>query len=190
MKKNTSITLFGILILLVLGGATSALGGYYSIGVGNGGTAKKKNFSLEAGSSSFKNKSLLIAVALTIIDHGDDNIPPETFPNACPNDDHTYVGKIWEGIEGGFVLKAGKRWNGSNTYFSLLGGVTQVNEIRLTQSNTTEKYYTQSSEKKLKGLGGISVGYFPEILDWKLKLTIQIDYDNRRGITGAIGWCW
>ena len=194
MKKNKHITFLGIITtLLITWGATSALAGYYSFGVGNGGKAEKKSLSLEVGSRNFKmkNEPFLVAVCMPLIDHGDDNIPLETNPDACPNDDYTSLGKIPEGIETGLLFKMGKRWNHSNTYFSLLGGVTQVNEIRLTQSNTNpDLYYTQSSEKKLKGVGGISVGYFPEILDWKLKLTIQIDYDNRRGVTGSIGWCW
>jgi len=191
MKKNKRIIPSGIIILLVLCGATSALGGYYSIGAGNGGQAEKNSLSLEVGSRNFKNKSLLMAASMTLIDHGDDNIPPKTRDYPCKNEnEYTRLGRIPEGIETGLMVKMGKRWRRSNTYFSLLGGATQVNEIDLTQSNTTGIYYTQSSEKKIKGVYGIGVGYFPEIFDWKLKLTLQVDYDNRRGITGYIGWCW
>jgi hypothetical protein len=78
----------------------------------------------------------------------------------------------------------------SDSYLSLLTGITRAEEAYIVQSNPTGAYYKQSSESKAHGFFGISVGYFPQLFDWKVNLSLQVDYDNRRGVTGSVGWRW
>ena len=193
MKKQKIITVTGIIIGVIVSMSISALAGYYSIGVGNGGDAEAKNLSLEVGSKNLKirEKPFLAALGITVIDHGDKDIPPETKNEPCLYDDYTSLGQKPDGVETGLLGKLGLKNFHPDLYFSVLGGITQVNEIHLTQSNKNpEVYYVQSSGKEYYGVYGISIGYFPELFAWKLKLNMQIDYDNRRGVTGYLGWCW
>ena len=193
MKKQKIITITGIITLVILSISISAWAGYYSIGMGKGGDAEEKNLSLEVGSKSLKigEKSILAALGITAIDHGDKDIPPDTRNYPCAYDNYTSLGQKPDGIETGLLVKLGIKSSIPKFYFSMLGGITQVNEIHLTQSNENPQiYYVQSSDKEYYGVYGISIGYFPELFDWKLKLNMHIDYDNRRGVTGYLGWCW
>ena len=193
MKKLHIITITGIIIGIILSMSASAYAGYYSIGVGNGGDAEAKNLSLEVGSRNLKiaEKAFLAALGITVIDHGDKNIPADTKNYPCAYDNYTSLGRKPDGVESGLLGKLGLKSFHQNLYFSVLGGITQVNEIHITRSNENPQvYYEQSSDKEYYGVYGISIGYFPEIFAWKLKLNMHIDYDNRRGVTGYLGWCW
>ena len=193
MKKQKIIAITVIIITVILSMSASALAGYYSIGVGNGGDAEAKNLSLEVGSKNLKirGKPVLAALGITVIDHGDKDIPANTTNKPCEYDNYTSLGQKPDGVETGLLGKLGLKSSFPKIYFSVLGGITQVNEIHLAQSNENpQTYYEQSSDKKYHGVYGISIGYFPEIFTWKLKLNMQIDYDNRRGVTGYLGWCW
>ena len=198
MKKKG---IFLLLVILVLSVPTSIFAGYYSIGLSNGGEDNGRGLSLEAGSRDiyfkdsgllgrFKENRFLAAVVLMALDHEDGDIPPDTLAYPCPHSDYTSLGEIPEGIESGLLGKFGIELFGSNVYTSILQGITHGHEVHLTQSNPTKDYHEQSSDTKLYYLYGISLGYFTELFDWKLKLNIQIDYDNRRGVTGLIGWGW
>ena len=198
MKKKGIILLLGILIISI---PTSIFAGYYSIGLSNGGEDGGRGLSLEAGSRDiyfknagflgrFQENRFLAAVALMALDHEKGDIPPGTLAYPCPHSDCTSLGEIPEGIESGLLGKFGIELFGSNVYTSILQGITHGHEVHLTRSNPTGDYHEQSSDTRLYYLYGISLGYFTELFDWNLKLNIQIDYDNRRGMTGLIGWGW
>ncbi len=169
------------------------MAGYYSLGIGNGGKAGAPNLTLEIGSNNIKirGKPYLAGIDIAVINHGDDKIPSKIIDAPCPHTDYTSLGRKPEGFEAGLLGKFGKGLFNSDVYISLLGGITRVHEIHVTQSNINpNKYYEQSSESKIEGVFGLGIGYFPELFDWKAKLNIQIDYDNRRGMTGYLGWGW
>lgn len=205
MKKKGIILILGIFIfllgILIISIPTSIFAGYYSIGLSNGGEDNGRGLSLEAGSRDiyfgdtgffgrFKENRFLAAVILTALDHEEGDIPSDTIVDPYPPGDCTNLGNKPEGIESGILGKFGIELFGSNVYTSILQGITHGHEVHLMQSNITGDYYEQSSDTKLYYLYGISLGYFTELFDWKLKLNIQIDYDNRRGVTGLIGWGW
>lgn len=194
-KNSLHINVLIISLIFMLFWAVTAhltFAAYYSIGIGNGGEAHEENISLEMGKKNITigDISYLIGIALPFIDHGNDNIPDDTFGFPCPHDDYTSIGRKAEGMETGVVGKFGMQLFYPSMYISVLGGITRVHTIHITQSNPTQQYYEQSSKMALKGVGGISIGFFPELFEWRLKLTMQMDYDNRRGITGYVGWCW
>jgi len=182
-----------ILGLMVAGTAESAPSSYYySTGIGSGKGADGQNLTIEIGNRRVMvgKRHFLVGVDLPFIDYGSGDIPPETINSPCPHSNYTSLGKKSEGIETGLLGKFGLEQFRPNFYTSVIGGISHVHEVHLSQSNSTRQYYEQSSESKFFGVLGISIGYFPELFAWKAKLNFQVDYDNRRGITCYIGWGW
>jgi hypothetical protein len=172
--------------------ATPALAYYYSLGIGSGGKAEDKSLTLEIGKREVKigQRLFLVGIGIPFINHADNHIPSETIGSPCPHSDYRNLGRKPEGIETGLVGKLGLNRFHPDLYLSVLGGMTRVHEIHLVQSPHTKYYYEQSSDNKLYGIFGLSVGYFPVLFDWNMKLNLQLDLDNRRGITGHLGWSW
>ncbi len=73
---------------------------------------------------------------------------------------------------------------------SLLGGFTRANRVEIAKSNVGDYYYEQSEDNKLYGVYGAGFGSFHEFYDYGVILNFQVDYDNRRGVTGSVGWSW
>lgn len=191
MGKGYGITTI-LAILAVFRLTTAASAAYYSVGLGGGGSADEQNLTLEIGHRDVKigPAHFLLGLALPFIDHGDDNVPEGTIDSPCPHSDYRSLGEKTEGMEAGLLGKIGINRLHPDFYVSLLGGITRVHEVHLAQSTRSDQYYEQSSKKRWNGVYGISFGYFPEVFSWKTKLNVQIDIDNRRGVTGSIGWGW
>ena len=70
-------------------------------------------------------------------------------------------------------------------YFSFwgFGGITVADETHLAQSYATGWYYEQDVAWNTYGLYGVGISYAPNDNTY-----LQVDYDNRRGITFGIGW--
>ena len=79
-------------------------------------------------------QGVLVGIGLPFIDHGDDKIPSETIDSSCPHNDYKSRGKKPEGLEVGLLGKMGMELFSTNVYMSIIGGMTRVHEIHLTQS--------------------------------------------------------
>jgi hypothetical protein len=195
MKKITILT---ILFIFILSFSASCFATYYSVGIGSGGEDKGESLSLEIGIKDIEfeknrylaGKRLLTGIGILAIDYGKKNIPPGTFNFPCPHNDFTNLGSKTEGIESGLFGKIGMELFNSDVYVSIIEGITSGHVINIARSNPTGEFYLQSKSRKWYWIYGMSIGYFPQIFDWKLKLNFQIDYDNRRGLTGSIGLAW
>ncbi len=164
---------------------------YYAIGGGAGGDADTENLSLEFGNENIKlwNHHFLAAVSVPLIFNRDDNIPTGTKSSSAPNANYTAFDTVDEGTEVGVLGKIGMEVI-SDFYVNILGGATRTNRIEIVTSNTTGIHYEQSSKKEFYGVYGAGISYFPELFEWELRMNLSLDIDNRRGITGYIGWCW
>ena len=120
--------------------------------------------------------------------HGYDHTPDNTRDYPCPHDQFTHADKIIEGVESGLYGKGGVSFFDTDVYVSLLAGVSMVTQVQIVQSDLTKLYYEQTSEQKFYGIYGAGIGYFPDRFRWDFAL--QLDYDNRRGVVGSIGFHW
>ena len=181
-----------ILAIITAGTVAPSLAYYYSLGIGSGGKAEEKSLTLEIGKREVKigQRRFLVGMGIPFINHSDKHIPSDTIGSPYENSDYLSLGRKPEGIETGLVGKLGFNRFHPDVYLSVLGGMTRVHEIHLVQSPHTKYYYEQSSDNKLYGIFGLSVGYFPVLFDWNMKLNLQLDLDNRRGVTGHLGWSW
>lgn len=189
MKPKYVVMLTVAIIFLVMSPSVHAW--YYAVGGGAGGDADTENLSLEFGNENIKlgNHHLLAAVSIPLIFNRDDNFPSDTRSSSAPNNNFTIYDTVDEGTEVGVLGKIGIEIL-SGFYLNMLGGATRTNRIEIVTSNTTGIRYEQSSKKEFYGVYGAGISYFPELFDWELKMNFSLDIDNRRGVTGYIGWCW
>lgn len=189
MKKKA---VFALSVLSVFFLSAPAFAWYYAIGGGDGGGAETYNFSLEVGKEKIKigNNYYFAGVVMPLVFHGDDNVPPGTHGEPCPHDEYYNFGDKDDGTETGLLAKVGMELFHPDTYLAVIGGVTRSNTVELVQSAVTDEYYEQSSDTEFHIVYGIGIRYFPEVFDWKLRMNLGLDIDNRRGITGMVGWSW
>ena len=129
----------------------------------------------------YKIEKLLFGLGFTYI-FTDDDIPSDTLDYPVPHSDYTKLGTKQDGEWGLYGMLGIDIFKGF--YLFGLGGVTFQKEIELAQSNVTG-YYTQSDEYQTHGMygGGIRLGLGET-------LCLQVELDNRRGVTGMIGFVW
>ena len=151
--------------------------GYLSIGGGGGGDADAANISFEIGSAG----KYLFGLGFTYIIS--DDVPSDTLDYPVPHWDYTRLGTRQDGEFGFYGTLGIGVYKG--IYLFGLGGVSFAKEIELAQSNVTGWYYTQSSDTLTHGMygGGIRLGLGE-------KFCLQVELDNRRGVTGMIGFVW
>ncbi|KAA0258829.1 hypothetical protein FHQ18_02450 [Deferribacter autotrophicus] len=189
MKKNFYFVTNLLLIcafLLILNNSLFA-DGYISIGGGYGGENNKANISIDGGIiSTYEHYRALYGVGLGYI-FLDDEVPENTLDYPVPHSDYTYIGTKNDGGETLLFGKFGIEIVKNSGFFVYgLGGISYVKEIELAQSNATGWYYTQSEDSKTHGVYGAGIGYFPI----NKGIVLMLDFDNRRGITGGIGYKW
>ncbi len=190
MKKIWTIVIIA-LALHFLSPPVSAY--YYSVGTGAGGSADERNLTLEIGKIDIDRygKKFLLGIGVPFLLHGADELPADILDTPCPaNVQCSSLGDIEEGTEKGLLGKVGVAVFNPKLYLSVIGGVTWYDQVQVTQSNTTSQHYKQASNKETASIYGLSIGYFPELFEWKLKMSFQIDYDNRRGTTFFVGCHW
>ena len=189
MKRKSIIVLSAAIAFMFM--AQSVHAWYYAVGGGAGGDADTESLSLEFGHETIEmgNHQFLAAVSVPLIFNRDDNIPSGTKSSSAPNANFTTFDTVDEGTEVGVLGKIGMEVF-SDFYINLLGGATRTNRIEIVTSNTTGIQYEQSSKKEYNGVYGAGISYFPELFEWELKMNFSLDVDNRRGVTGSIGWCW
>lgn len=179
----------GILLLLIALIVPTAHAGYLAVGGGGGGDADEFNVTIETGAKDIdvKNMDMLFGIGIFFIPHSDNGLPSPTISLPCPNDDCERMDSERKGTEVGFAGKLGVEIGSSDFYVSAIGGFTAYTESKLSQSPATGLVYEDSSDSKVEALYGGGVSYF---IDKKWDIVIQLDYDNIRGVTGAIGWHW
>jgi hypothetical protein len=178
-----------ILLAALIFIATPARAGYLSVGGGAGGDADEVNATIETGAKDIdvKNLDMLFGIGIFFIPHSDNDLSPSTISLPCPNDECESIGIARKGTEVGFAGKLGVEIGSSDFYVSAIGGFTAYTESTLSRSPTTGRVYEEASDSKVEALYGGGISYF---IDYKWDIVIQVDYDNIRGVTGAIGWHW
>ncbi|MBW1614607.1 MAG: hypothetical protein JRJ57_11715 [Deltaproteobacteria bacterium] len=128
----------------------------------------------------------LIAIGLGFIFNADD-VPSDTLEYPVPHSDYNNLGTRQKGNEYAFFGKYGVEViKNKQVFIFALGGLSFSEEIDLARSNVTGWYYEQSSSSKINGMFGGGLSYFP----LNNKISFQVEYDDRRGITGGIGFRW
>jgi len=182
-----------VVIVTFLLAAQPATAWYYAIGGGGEGGAEAQNFTVEVGKEdiNIKGFNTFAGLAVPFILHGDGNVPSSTKDSDCPHGDCDNLGDKDDGTEVGLLGKFGMEVYNSRAFVSLILGVTRTNTVELVESNTNPgMYYKKSEDTDTNGVYGIGFSYMPEFFDWGLKMVFSLDIDNRRGLTGLIGWRW
>ena len=188
--KGKVVALLVVLVCIGCGTGPIAWAGYFTVGAGYGGEGQSASVSIETGQQEIDvaNRYMLLGLGLPIIPYGTDNLPANTIDGSCPNADCVSSGVEYTGNELGVYAKIGLNLFLENLYLNVLGGATVVTESTVVKSPTTGRYYEESTESVLNAMYGVGLAYFPEVFDWQL--VIQIDADNRRGVSGLVGFFW
>lgn len=159
--------------------------GYFSVGGGAGGKADAPNLTLELGGvPTGSGLNQLFAIGLGFIFNADD-VPDGTLEYPVPHSNYADLGNRQKGNEYAVFGKYGlEPIKNSGVFIFGLGGVSFSEEIDLARSNVTGWYYEQSTSTKTNGMFGGGLSYFPT----NSKMSFSAEYDNRRGITGSIGF--
>ena len=179
------IVMVSVVVWLLILPVAAFAEGYFSVGGGAGGKTDAPNLTLELGGvSTNRELNRLIAIGLGFIFNADD-VPSGTLEYPVPHTSYTNLGKKQKGNEyavfGKYGLEVVKN---KGVFIFALGGLSVSEEIELTRSNATGWYYEQSSSSKANGMFGGGLSYFPI----NSKMSLSVEYDNRRGITGGIGF--
>jgi len=180
MKKKL-VLLVMVLILAIPTIVTAGI--YTAINGGAGGAGNAPSITFEFG--GIISDKVLASINMAFIFNGD-NIPSNTCEYPLYHNDYTDIGVKQDGGEFALIGKYGIEIIKNKRVFAfLLCGLSFYDEVYLVQSNVTSWYYEQSSETKTCGVYGGGFSCFPI-----KNIILQIEYDNRRGIVGGIGYCW
>jgi hypothetical protein len=186
MMKKIATVVAVVVSLFILPTATFAEG-YFAVGGGSGGEADAPNLTLELGGvSTDREYNQLLSVGLGFIFNADD-VPAGTLEYPVPHSNYTNLGTRQKGNEYALFGKYGLEiLKNKGLFIFALGGLSFAEEVDLARSNVTGWYYEQSSSTELCGMFGGGLSYFP----LGNRISFQVEYDNRRGITGGIGFRW
>ena len=181
MKKFTVI--FFIITVFITLPATTFAEGYFSMGGGTG--TNGPNITFELGKiSTDREHNYLVALGLGFIFNAG-NVPSETLDYPCPHGYYTDLGTEQKGNEIAILGKYGLEIiKNKGLFIVALAGLSFYEEVDLAQSDATGWYYEQSSSTGAYGVFGGGLNYFPP----GSKVSFQVEYDNRRGVTGGIGF--
>ena len=185
MRKHSMCRIVTVLLLMAASPSNSYAKGYVAVGGGAGGEADASNVSFEIGATSSAHESNTFgALSIGIILNSDD-VPSDTLDYPVPHWDYELLGTKQQGNEIAGLFKYGVEVKKESGIFLFgLGGLSFAKEIELARSNVTGWYYEQSSSYEYYGIYGGGVCYFSQTHSFSLHL----DIDNRRGITGSIGF--
>ena len=180
MKKLTALFLF-LMIFSVPSMLFSEQILYTSLGAGTGGASDGNSFSIDVGGfTDDKDTNALVAVGLSVIDA--DEISSGT-SNTQLTGDFTAAGTKQTDNEIAFYMKLGMETMDSFFVF-LTGGASYFDESEIVRSNTTGTLHIQTTQSEWEGLFGGGLLYFLN----EPNLGFQLEYDNRRGVTGSIAF--
>ena len=191
MRNTRGLIMRAILVFLVVLWVAIPEGvfaeGYLVVGGGGGEEgALHLTFELQRISTDRDYNSLLSLASLgVVIIFNADNIPSGTLEYPVPHSDYKSIGTKQKGNEFGILGKYGLDV-GKRIFVFGLTGLSIVEEIELVQSNVTEWYYEQSSKTTLNGLYGVGLAFIPT----EGRIFLEAGYDNRRSVTGSIGYRW
>lgn len=185
MRKHFMRGIVAVLLLMVASPSNSYAKGYVAVGGGAGGEAGSPNISFEIGATSSAHQTDTFgALSIGIILNSDD-VSSDTLDYPVPHNDYELLGNKQQGNEIAGLFKYGVEVKkGSRVFLFGLGGLSFAKEIELARSNVTGWYYEQSSSYEYYGIYGGGICYFSQTHSFSLHL----DIDNRRGITGSIGY--
>ncbi len=160
---------------------------YVAVGGGGGGDADSPSMRVEGGAyTTTRVVNILFGLGTPFTLNRDDT-PSDLHDHPSPTNDFRDLGTRKKGEEAGLYGKLGIAPIRNSSFFIFgMGGFTVGEEIQLSQSNVTRRYYTESSTTKTYGLIGGGIGYFP----MQGHFTAQVQYDNRMGVTGSLGFAW
>lgn len=160
---------------------------YTAFGGGFGGSADAPSLSLEFGrSTTNRNHNHLFGLGATVIFNAGD-VPSDTLEYPVPHGNYTSHGTEQKRHELGLFGKYGfEGIPDTRIFFMVIAGATFAEEVELAQSNVTGWYYEQSSDSQLHGMFGGGISWHPAATP----IVLQVEYDNRRGITAGAGFRW
>ena len=171
-----------VIALLVIAPPSAVAGGYVALGGGSGGTADTESISVEFGGylPEGEHRALFaIGVGFTL---DKNTIPDDLLDYPVPHNDFTSLGTR-ESDEVYMYAKYGVEVvRESSLFLFFLGGAAWHEEIDLAQSNITGWLYEQSSSEEYDFILGGGLGFFPS----RSPFGFQVEYDNRRGVTGSV----
>ncbi|MDQ6996253.1 MAG: hypothetical protein Q9M82_02190 [Mariprofundus sp.] len=180
MKNYFRALVSTIFLLCVAGTASADSLTFVSLGGGSGGPSKSTNFSFDMGVTV--QDSFLLAFSVGVIQNGGD-VPNDILRYPVPHTSYTNLGIKQDGSEYAIMGKAGVEVSDTNIYLIGILGASLSTEITLAQSNITGWFYEQNTTNKTNAVYGTGMAYI-----YPKGLLLEVDYDNRRGITGMIGW--
>jgi len=173
-----------VMILLVVPATAGAAGLSLDFGGGYGGPESAPNLSFDLGflwgEDTAGKRGKILGLGATFIVLGKNEVPSGVYDYECPHDDYT-LEKYDRNLEWGILGKFGVEVVADKHFYILgMGGRTQWEEKYIAQSNATGWYYDHGSDYHHNALYGAGFGYFNTIM-------LELDIDNRRGITALIG---
>ncbi len=183
MKKSKTMVFIAVWFLILSGVTFAEM--YFAVGGGAGGKAGAPNVTFDIGYiSTYKKPNYLIAGGGSVI--FTNNIPANVLDYPVPHWDYTNLGTRQTNESALFVKGGLEVIKNQGVFIFLLGGFSFLEKIQLARSNITGWYYTQASHSRTYGLLGVGLGYFLP----NSRLSFSVEYDNRRGVTGSLGYRW
>jgi hypothetical protein len=177
--------IISVVILALLFPTAASAKGYFSVGGGAGGDGGAPNITFEVENvTADRDRDRLLAVGFGFIFSADD-IPSEIYEDPAADESFTRIGHKQKGNEIVILGKYGREVIKKRKLFVFaIGGFSFLEEIELYRSDVTGWYYEKSSNTKYLGVLGGGISCFP----FNGKISLSIEYDNRRGLSGMIGF--
>ncbi|MBN1521325.1 MAG: hypothetical protein JW928_02230 [Candidatus Aureabacteria bacterium] len=155
---------------------------YMTLGGGTGGDAGGNNFSFDFGGFTEDDETnALMAVGLTYIS-GVDELPDGTLGDMLTSG-FTLIGDRQKDKEIGLYGKLGAETI-EKLFIFATAGFSFVETAEIARSNTTGLYHEQTSDTNIEGLFGAGLICFLKDKNFGF----QLEYDNRRGVTGSLAF--
>lgn len=185
MHRNA---LAAMILALCAASSASAAGfaGHVALG-GGGGGPEGCNFTFELGvtTTEYQHNHLFAFGAGAIF--GGNEVPDDAIDRRLPHADFTDLGWRQKDEQGFFFGRYGiETIPRTGLYATVHGGVSVIHRVRLHRSNVTGWYYERGSSYQGRALVGGGVAWFPP----EQHFALAVDWDNRRGVTGTVGFRW
>lgn len=186
MKYNTYSISAGLVIFASLAPGIIFAENNVGFGVGSGGQAGAVNISIDYSKfTTDKHLNYIFGCGFSAI-FNNDNVPGEILDYSIPHYDYHVIHKQ-PNPEYAFYTKLGiEPIPGSGLFVFGTGGVSIAEKEDIAVSNATGWLYKLSSTSKYSGLFGGGAAFYPN----GSRISLQCEYDNRRGVVGSVGYRW